>query len=494
MPLAPDSAKLAITDVTLLTLDRARRIIPQGCLIVENGRIRALGRQEELRAEIAAIDGRIDGRGMVAMPGLVNAHTHAFQSLLRGLAEGMDLLAFLRDLIYPVARVISDAQIRVAAELSVVEAVKSGTTCLIDNQSVNTSLRACEEVLQVFRRSGIRGVLARGFRLPTPRARAWGVPGHVFEYALAEELEITRHLMEGCRRWIEGRVRVCPAPLTLFLAGESDLRAAKALADEYQAPLHIHVAETRSEVEATLADHGCREVEYLARLGMLDARMHVVHGVWLDDHELDLVAQAGAHIIHNPTSNMSLGSGIAPVPAMLQRGINVALGSDGIGNFNHDMMAVMKATPLMHRAHMGRADVMAPEQVIEMATLGGARALGLQEEIGSLEVGKQADVILIDMRKPHLVPCSHIPAAIVNGANAADVDTVIVGGRVIMQGRRVMTLDEEKVIAEALAAGHELLGQAGLLRGDGRQRGDRSPGAKGGHEIQAHMRNIKGSD
>ena len=459
----------ALVNVTLLTLDSARRIIPDGCLIFQGDRIEAVGERAELAERVADVRRTIDGRGMVALPGFVNAHTHSFQSLLRGLADGQDLLGFLRNVAYPVTAVIKPEEIRLGAALSVLEAIKSGTTCLIDNHSGDTGLAATDGIAQVFAESGLRGLIARGWRLSTPRARAWRVPEHVFQFSLAEEIEITRGLIEKWRREANGRVQVCPAPLTLFLAGPDELRAAKALADEYGAPVHVHVAEARSEVEATLEDYGCREVEHLARLGVLDRRFHVVHGVWLDKCELDLLAERGGHVVHCPTSNMSLASGTAPVPEMLARGVNVALASDGLGNYNHDMFSVMKTASLLHRVHTLRPDALTAAQVLEMATLGGARALGLENEIGSLEPGKKADLILLDLRRPHLVPIYDLPTAIVHGANAADVDTVIVDGQVIMEGRQVKTLDEATITAAVEAAGPELWRRAGL-RNDGHLR------------------------
>jgi len=452
----------AIINVTLLTLDPARRIIQNGALLFQDDRIEAVGPTAELAELVAKATQKIDGRGMVAMPGFVNAHTHSFQSLLRGLADGLDLLGFLRKVVYPVTPVITPEEIRLGAALSILEAIKSGTTCLIDNHSADTSLIATDGIAQVFAESGMRGLIARGIRQPTLRSQAWNVPEHTYQFSLAEEIEITRDLIERWQSKANNRVQICPAPLTLFLASPDDLRAAKTLADEFGAPLHVHIAESQSEVEATIDDYGCREVEHLARIGVLDQRFHVVHGVWLNEHELDLLAEAGGHVIHCPTSNMSLASGVAPVPEMLAHGVNVALASDGIGNHNHDMFSVLKTTALLHRVHNLRPDILAAEQILEMATLGGARALGLEDEIGSLEPGKKADLILIDLNKPHLVPIYDLPTAIVHGANASDVDTVIIDGQVIMANRQVKTLDEATITSTAQTAGMELAQRAGL--------------------------------
>jgi len=457
-----DRGTTALINVTLVTLDPGRRIIEDGALLLRGDRIEAIGTASELADRLSQSERTIDGRGMVAMPGFVNAHTHSFQSLLRGLADGMDLLGFLSNVVYPVTPVITHEEMQLGAAISALEAVKSGTTCLVDNHSADTSLAGTDGIVRTYADMGLRALVARGIRLPTARARAWHVPEHVFQFSLEEELEITRQLMESWRSEANGRVQVCPAPLTLFLAGPEELRAAKGLADEYDAPLHIHIAESQSEVETTMEDYGCREVELLDREGVLDHRFHVVHGIWLDELELDLLARSGAHVIHCPTSNMSLASGAAAVPDMLARGVNVALATDGIGNHTHDMFVVMKSAPLLHRVQALQADALTAQQSLEMATLGGARALGLEDEIGSLELGKKADVILVDLFKPHLVPVHDIPTAIVHGARASDVDTVIVDGQIVMQGRTVMTVDEASILAAADDAGRDLVARAGL--------------------------------
>jgi 5-methylthioadenosine/S-adenosylhomocysteine deaminase len=462
MPLDPSVVATAVTNVTLLTLDRARRIIPDGCLIIHGDRIGALGTRAELLEELAACQHQIDGDGCVALPGFVNCHTHTFQSLLRGLATGLDLIQFLSKLIYPVTKVITPESTRAGAAISILEAVKSGTTCLVDNHSGDTSWEATQTIAQEMDKLGIRGMVARGIRVRTPRATMWGVPDHVFSFDLSEELEITERLATEWEAVEAARIRICPAPLTLFLAGEEDLLAAKALADRHQVPLHIHVAETQSEVDATLEDHGLREVEYLEALGILDEHCHIVHGVWLSDHELDLTGERHAQVVHNPTSNMALGSGVARIPEMLERGINVALGTDGVGNFNHDMFNVIRSAPLLQAVHNRKPNILSAEQVLEMATRGGASALGMEGEIGSLEIGKKADVILLDLDRPHLAPYHNLVDAIVFGATAAEVKWVFIDGRVVVSQGDFTAGDEAQIMAEAQSAAQDLIGRAGI--------------------------------
>jgi 5-methylthioadenosine/S-adenosylhomocysteine deaminase len=452
----------AIANVTLLTLDQSHRVIHDGTIIIEGDRIKALGKHSELKGELENCGEIIDGRGCVALPGFVNCHTHTFQSLLRGLSIGKSLIEFLAELIYPVNKVISPEDMKIGASISILEAIKSGTTCLVDNNSGDTSREGSEAIAEAMDSLGIRGVLARGIRLRTRRASMWGVPDHVFPFDLAEEIEITEELISAWNGKGDGRLHVCPAPLTLFLVEREDLLAAKALADQYQVPMHVHVAETQSEVEATLEDHGLREVEYLASLGLLDDRCHIVHGVWLNEHELDLIAEHRAHVIHNPTCNMSLGSGVAPIPEMLRRGINVALGTDGVGNFNHDMFSVVRTTPLLHSVHLLTPDVLSAEQVLEMATRGGARALGLEDEIGSLEVGKKADIVMIDLDKPHLIPYYDVSTAIVFGAIASDVAYVFINGNMVVQRGLFLPGDEKELLEKARSTAQDLIQRAGL--------------------------------
>lgn len=468
MPLGPPSGTTAVTNVTLLTMDDKRRIIRDGCLIIHGDRIGALGKAASHQKEISECRHHIDGNGCVALPGFVNCHTHTFQSLLRGLAAGLDLIGFLSKLIYPVTRVITPKHTRVGAAISILEAVKSGTTCLVDNHSGDTGWEATEGIAHEMDKLGIRGVVARGIRIRTPRATLWGVPEHVFCFDLSQEIEITERLAAEWDGKAAGRIRICPAPLTLFLAGPEDLLAAKALADRHQVPLHIHVAETQSEVEATLEDHGLREVEYLDSLGILDERCHVVHGVWLSEHELDLIGERRAQVIHNPTSNMALGSGVARIPEMMEREINVALGTDGAGNFNHDMFNVIRTAPLLQAVHHRRPNVLSAEQVLEMATRGGASALGMEREIGSLDVGKKADVVLLDLDKPHVAPYHSLVDAVVFGATAGEVEWVIVDGKVIVRHGVLITGDESHILNEARSASRELTTRAGIRMVTGR--------------------------
>jgi 5-methylthioadenosine/S-adenosylhomocysteine deaminase len=241
------------------------------------------------------------------------------------------------------------------------------------------------------------------------------------------------------------------------------MRRTHALARAWGVGTHIHVAETQTEVEINLTKRGSRHVEWLAGLGMLGPDVQLVHSVWLDDAEIEMVAQHGAVVVHCPVSNMYLASGVAPIPKMRARGIPVALATDGPGSNNsQDMLEVLKTTALLHKVSSLDAMVLLPEDVLWMACRGGAAAFGQPDLIGSLEVGKRADVVLVDLDTPRAMPVHRAPSALVYNASAGEVDTVIVDGRVLMRHHEILCVDEKALLAEARAACARLFKRAGV--------------------------------
>jgi 5-methylthioadenosine/S-adenosylhomocysteine deaminase len=451
-----------IHDAAILTLDQVRRVLERGAVAFEEDRIVAVGPSDDVLETYTGADRRIDGRGMVAIPGIVNAHTHMAQALQRGLSDDLELLDFLRQLAYPVSRAITAQHIGVGAQLSCLEALRSGTTCIVDNITGEIEEDAVRLTAEAMANSGIRGLIAVSLAERTPRCDKWHVPD--FAYARSMEEQIAR-----LERWMTawdgsggGRVRLCPAPVVTWANSPQSFLDAYRLAKKHHGLLHTHVAESESEVEASLEDRGKREVEFLHDLAILGPHFMVVHGVWLSDDEIELLAACGASVVHCPTSNMYLASGTARVPALLEAGVTVALGSDGIGNHNHDMFPVLRAASLLHKVVLHDPTVTSAEEVLEMATLGGARALRMEEEIGSLEVGKKADIVLVRLDKPHLIPVHRLPSALVYGVSGTDVDMVIVDGRIVVEGGRLQTLDEMRLIEDAQAAAEDLVSRAGL--------------------------------
>ena len=451
-----------IHDVSVLTVDQERRVLECGAVAFKDDRIVAVGPSRDVLEAFPDAQRRVDGRGMVAIPGIINSHTHMAQSLQRGLSDDLELLDFLRQLAYPVSRAITPQQIDISARLSCIEALRSGTTCIVDNITGEIEEDAVRLTVEAMVDSGIRSLVAVSLAERTPRCDKWHVPDFAYARPMNEQIARLERWMADWDRSGDGRVRLCPAPVVTWANSPQSFLEAYRLAGKHDSLLHTHVAESESEVEASLEDHGMREVDFLNELGILGPHFMVVHGVWLSDGEIELLASSGASVVHCPTSNMYLASGTARVPELLQVGVTVALGSDGIGNHNHDMFSVLKVTSLLHKGSLRDPTVTSAEEVLEMATLGGARALQMEEEIGSLEVGKKADIVLVQLDNSHLVPVHRLTSALVYGVSGADVDTVIVDGRIVVEAGKLQTLDEVQVAEDAKVAAEDLVSTAGL--------------------------------
>ena len=414
----------------VLTGDARRRIIPHGWLGITAGRIRAVAAGEPAVPPHAAALA-IDAAGGIVMPGLVNAHSHLPMSLFRGLADDLPLSAWLDDHIFPAElRFIGPETVRWGTLLAVAEMLLSGTTCCGDGYFYEDAVaRAVSE-------TGLRAVLGQGVvDFPAP-----GVPDPAQNVARARRYGQT---------WRQGGGRItpsifCHAPYT---CGDATLSAAKAAADEMGSIFQIHVAETRSERDRSLTEHGVSPVAHLDRLGVLDRRTLMAHCVWVDAADIDIIARRGCAVVHCPESNLKLASGIAPVADMLAAGITVALGTDGCAsNNNLDLFTEMDTAAKLHKLATGDPTTLNAADVVSMATLAGARALGLDEHIGSLEIGKQADVLVIDTTAPHLTPMYHLESHLVYAAGGADVRHVLIDGRQVVRDRQVATIAVDTVI------------------------------------------------
>lgn len=429
---------LLIHNGTILTCNPAFEIIAGGWVGVHAGKIAAIGRME--LSPLPAAREFIDARGGIVMPGLVNTHTHLPMTLFRGLADDLPLEAWLNGHIFPAERaVITPESVRCGTLLACAEMALSGTTTCCDGYFHED---AAAEAVRDF---GLRAVLGQGvIDFPAP-----GVP---------DPTENIRAAREFASAWV-GRTGTitpsvfCHSPTT---CSEQTLVAAKHLCAELGLLFQVHAAETRREHELVTAAHGLSPVAWLERIGVLDPRTLLVHCVQLDSADIAIIAERGAKVSHNPESNLKLGAGIAPVAAMLAAGITVGLGTDGCASNNDlDLLAAMDLAAKLHKVDRMDPTVISAERAIRMATIEGARALGLEREIGSIELGKQADMVVIDTRQPHLTPMHHPASAIVYAAAGADVETVLVAGRALVRHRRLLTVDADEVISrvEAIAAG-----------------------------------------
>ncbi len=445
---------ILIENGSILTINDKQQIHPRGYVFIEEDRIAAIG-AGEAPAHYRKADMVIDAAHMAVLPGLVNAHTHLFQTFLRGLADDKPLLDWLKAAIWPVAAALTEEDAYVAALLGLVENMRGGATAVIDHQYIHTEAGNDDGVCRAAEETGLRFMLARGWADIDYHPSLQETPARI----LAE----TTRLYQTWHGRAGGRIRVEFAPLIPWGCTNETMRATYQLSQSWGTGTHIHVAEAREEIRISLETRGVRHIEWLAGLGILGPDVQLVHSVWLEDNEIALIEQYGAVVVHCPVSNMYLASGVARVPEMRRRGIPVALATDGPGsNNNQDMLAVLKTTALLHKVSALDAMALLPEEVLWMACRGGAAAFGLPGEIGSLEPGKKADLILVDLDTPLAMPVHRVASALVYNLSARDVDTVIVDGKMLMRNKEILILDEKALLARARNTCADLFKRAGV--------------------------------
>lgn len=432
-------ADILIKDGYVITMDPQRHIFERGSVAIEGDKIVAVGKGVKTKAETV-----IDAQGKAILPGLINAHTHLSMTLLRGVADDMELMPWLEK-IWPIEQNLTADDCYAGALLGCLEMIKSGTTCFADQYFY------MEDVARAVEEAGLRGVLSRG----------------IIEVQGSEKLKRTieegEKLVKNCHGKANGRILTMFGPHAAYTCSPECLMQVKELAKKYGVGTHIHISESQDEVDRVMKKYGKRPVEHLDSIGFLGPEVLAAHCVWLTEREISVIRERGVKPVHNPVSNMKIACGVAPVPEMLAAGIPVALGTDGAASNNAlDMFNEMKFAALLSKVHKLDPTVVPAQATLEMATINGATALGLGDKIGSLEVGKKADIVLVDMKKPHLVPLHNVVSHLVYSAVGGDVDTVIVDGKVLMQGRKVLTLDEDKVLEGAQKASDGLLTRGGF--------------------------------
>ncbi len=446
---------ILIKNGSVVTVDDEQRVYGQGYLFIEDDLITAVAPNDP-PAQLEKADTVIDAHLMAVMPGMVNAHTHLFQTFIRGLADDKPLLDWLKTAIWPVAQALTEEEAYVAALVGMVENIRGGATAVIDHQYIHTEPGNDDGVCRAAEEAGLRFLLARG----------WTDVGYHPAFMESPE-QIVRETARLREKWEvqgNGRIRVEFGPLIPWGCTDDTMRHTCDISQNWGAGTHIHVAETKTEVDMNLEARGSRHIEWLADIGVLGPQMQLVHSVWLDDNELALIAKHEAIVVHCPVSNMYLASGVARVPEMLVRGITVALGTDGPGSNNsQDMMELLKTTALLHKVNSLDAMVLLPEDVLWMACRSGAAAFGLPQQIGSLEPGKKADVVLVDLDTPLAMPVHRVPSALVYNASVRDVDTVIVDGRILMQNKQILFLDEKALLVRARQTCANLFERAGVV-------------------------------
>ena len=427
-----ERADLLITSGTVVTMDPARRVLEDGAVAVRGDTIIAVGARAELEARFDAAR-RVDASGKIVLPGLINGHTHAAMSLFRGLADDLALNDWLQNYIFPAeARNVTEDFVIWGTRLGVLEMLRGGITTYVDMYYFE------DAVARATKEAGMRGILGETIiDFPAPDNKT--VP-----QALA-------YTEEFLKRWKGDALIVAAiAPHSIYTCSEKTLQDSAALARRYAAPIVIHVAEASFEAELSRAKHGRSPVGYLEDIGVLGPDVVAAHCVWVDASDMSLLARREVGCVHNPASNMKLASGVMPVVDLLAAGVRVGLGTDGAASNNDlDEIADMGLAAKLQKLARGDPRALPAEQAVEMATIGGARALHMEKEIGSLEPGKKADLILLRTGAPHATPLYNVYSQLVYAMKSSDVDTVIVAGRTVMEDRRMLTLDEAAILSKA---------------------------------------------
>lgn len=423
---------LLVLGGTVVTMNKGREVIEDGGVAVKAGRIVALGSRADVSRRYIARQ-TINAAGRLIIPGLINGHTHVPMVLFRGLADDLDLQEWLTKYIFPAeAKNVTEEFVRVGTRLGLAEMIRGGTTTYCDMYYFE------DAVAEETARAGVRGVLGETL-----------IDFPVADNKTYEEGMV--YVEKFVKRWQGHELIVAAiAPHAPYTVSEEHLKTARAFSDRTGAPIVTHISETKREVEDSVKAHGASPIAYLDRIGFLGDRVIAAHVVWPQGTDSLILKQRGVGVVHNPQSNMKLAAGVSPVPQMLKEGLRVGLGTDGAASNNDlSMWEEMDSAAKLHKVISGDPKVMSAQEAFELATIRGAEALHLEKEIGSLEVGKRADLVIVERDSLNQIPSYNLYSDLVYATKAADVQSVIINGRVVMRDQRLLTLNEKAIKASA---------------------------------------------
>jgi len=446
---------LIIKNGVVMTLDPERRVFQDGAVVVEDATILDVGKSAELSSRYPeALE--IDASNHAVLPGLINAHTHLFQMLSRGIGDNLPLQEWLDRCIWPISRRIGRAESKLAALAASAEMIKSGTTTFVDSHYVTVQKDCYDGIAEAIDESGIRGVIGRS----TVDSEA-ALPE--FREKVDTAVKEAERVIKTYHGKADGRINVRVEPLNELLASRDMVLAMRDVARQYGVGFSMHAAETATRIDVNRRKYGDTTIKWLHELGVLGPDVLLAHCVWVDDEEIHLLASTKCGVAHNPVANQYLADGIAPVPKMLAEGVRVAVATDGSGSNNsQNVFEAMKSAVLIHRVNELDTSVMTAERALELGTIDAARAIGLEDQIGSLEPEKRADIILVDLDRVEMLPSMSAVSNLVFSTSCKAVDTVLVNGRVLMENRRLNTLKEKEIVRNANRVTRRLVDQAGL--------------------------------
>jgi 5-methylthioadenosine/S-adenosylhomocysteine deaminase len=437
---------LIVSGGIVVSMDSARTIYQDGSVAVRGDSIVAVGPRADVEARFKGAQ-TIDAHGALILPGFINGHTHVPMTLFRGLHDDVTLNDWLYKYIFPAeAKNVNEEFVRWGTRLAAAEQIRAGVTTFADMYYFE------DAVAEETKAAGMRGVLGETFiDFPAPDNKSEG--------------EMLAYTEKFLKRWQgDALIHAAPAPHSIYTCSKKTLQDAAGLARKYHAPILIHVSEMKKEWDDSLKANGMSPVQYLDKIGVLGSDVVAAHCIFVDEADRKLLAARGVGCVHNPSSNMMIASGVSPVPEMRAAGVAVGLGTDGPAGSNNDMDLMEEIDLAAKLAKISKVDPLAlnAKSVVEMATIDGARALHMEKEIGSLEAGKKADLILISLNEPNAVPMYDVYAQIAYSLKGSDVETVVIGGRAVMRNRKLLTLDESKILEKAREYGKSVKMSLGM--------------------------------
>jgi 5-methylthioadenosine/S-adenosylhomocysteine deaminase len=427
---------ILIKNVDVLTQNSRRELLRGVDILIESNRIEEVGKSIKEKAEF-----RINGKGKLAVPGLINTHTHIAMTLFRGYADDMRFWEAWPEKVWPAEKKVRAEDVRWGAMLGCLEMIRSGTTCFLDNYFF------MDETAKAVKDAGMRANLAYGMIDLRDSAKR------------KKELKIGEKFVKDFHGKTDGRISCSFSPHAPYTCSDELLLKAKELSDKYGVLVQIHVSETRKEVFDSIKKCGKRPVEHLDSIGFLNNRVVAAHCVWVTKSEVRILGKRGVKVSYNPVSNMKLASGgVAPIPQMLESGVCVTFGTDGaVSNNSLSMLETMKVGALLQKAHLWDARVLNAQQALDFATRNGAGALCINA--GSIEEGKLADIFLMDLKAPNLLPANSYLSNLVYSSNPSNISHSIIDGKLVMEEGKILAVDEEKVFENAQKAAEKIKGE-----------------------------------
>lgn len=439
----------------IVTMDTSLGIIENGHIVIEGNRIKFVGKHLEEALKTWKPEIVFDLKGKVIVPGLINLHSHMYQIMLKGVMSDLPYAIWDNMYVFPLAKYMDKEATKYAGYLAMIEMLESGTTTVADIHYFHTNWNNIYGLVEAAKEIGIRGCFA------------WGIIDEgAPEYIIRDSDESLRRFSDFYKKWNNAankRIRVDIAPVGFGMTSEETIKKIAVIARELGLWIHIHAAGTQAAVSSIMWKKMMTEIEYFEQLGILGSKTIAAHAVWVNKSDIKLLSKRGVHIAHNPVSNMYLAFGVAPIPYMLEHDINVGLGTDGLGSYSQDMFFVMRTALLMHKLCHYDTYAINAETVLKMATINAAKALGLQNKIGTLSPNKRADLVIIDLKHANTTPYLNIHPILVHTITPKNIDMVFVNGEIVVEDGKVTMVDRDKIIEESKEIAKTIWDRCGFI-------------------------------